>query len=87
MFLSETGVAAENGKWNIAGASEALRWPTFDTSPYNPTTHWQQLYFPFENPINLRENEDVNFLLKAERNRDNSKLLEFSWDVKSEVLE
>lgn len=24
LFLSETGVAAENGKWNIAGASEAL---------------------------------------------------------------
>jgi len=52
---------------------------TLDTSPYVPSTHWQQLYFPFENTAKLTKNDLINFSLKIEEDDNVPKLMHFSW--------
>lgn len=64
--------------WFNAGFQKNI---TLDTSPYKPVTHWQQLFFPFKNPINLEEHEKINLSFKIREDRKNHKLMNFKWDL------
>ena len=55
---------------------------TLDTSPCKSSTHWQQLFFPFSNPIELEEKEEVNLSFEAKRDNQNHRLMHFNWNLK-----
>lgn len=64
--------------WFNAGFPKNI---TLDTSPYKPVTHWQQLFFPFKNPINPEEHEKINLSFKIREDRKNHRLMNFKWDL------
>ena len=64
--------------WFSAGFPNGI---TLDTSPYELVTHWQQLFFPFKNPIKLGKNDEVSLTFKMEEDKKDYRLMNFAWDV------
>lgn len=52
-----------------------------DTSPFVRSTHWRQMFFPFEEPLALDRDAALDITLRAERDGQDSRLMRFAWEA------
>ena len=50
------------------------------TSPISGPTHWEQVFMPFENPINVKETTELSIRLDISSSQNDNKIL-FTWRI------